>query len=183
LANTISNTMYDNATARVIDIFDHLENPGVDAGAILAYVLVKLFMLFMGVILIAPIAFGFVALGMGAVLWPVFIPWIIVPKLSWLFWNPTTYMLKYSFFRVFATMLTFVFAGVMVQLIDGAVYQDLPNHQYSLAQFDGLLLIGMIGIGAVCTWMVLKLPSLVGDWFGGSANAGNSFPSMVFARS
>lgn len=185
LANTLNNSRYDQMVSRVVAIADHLERPGWDVWAIATYVMVEVDMMFMGAVLLLPIGLGFIALGMGSLVWPLAIPWIIVPRMSWLFWNGLSYMLKYSFYRVWAAMLTYVWAGIMVQCVDNLVFQDLPGGSYSLAQFTAKTVIALIFLNGCCLWMVVYLPSMLSDWFGGGASGGGRFmPGVVnFVRS
>jgi hypothetical protein len=49
---------------------------------------------------------SFVMVGIGSILGSLFIPWLMVQRLNWLFWNWIQFMLQYSFFQVIAAALT-----------------------------------------------------------------------------
>jgi hypothetical protein len=107
------------------------------------------------------------------VLGPIFIPWLIVPRLSWLFWNWIQFMLQYSFYRVVASALTFVWTTVMVKFFESAVQGD-----YSLAHFLIMLVpLGMLNIGMI--FSVFRVTSFVSDLFKGTAAAGGGLAGSV----
>jgi hypothetical protein len=116
---------------------------------------------------------AFVFIGLGSLLGPLFIPWLIVPRMSWLFWNWLSFMLQYSFYRVVASALTYIWATVLVNFIDRSVHGD-----YSLAHFLVLLVpLGMLNIGLAVS--VLKIGGAVSDLFKGGAQAGSNLAGSV----
>jgi type IV secretory pathway VirB6-like protein len=116
---------------------------------------------------------AFVFIGLGSLLGPLFIPWLVVPKLSWLFWNWVQFMLQYSFYRVVASALTYVWATVFINFIDSSVHGN-----YTLAHFLVLLVpLGVLNIGLL--FSVVKIGSVVSDLFKGAAAAGSNFASTV----
>lgn len=120
-------------------------------------------------VLFAANILAFVFIGIGSLLGPLFIPWLVVPKLNWLFWNWVQFMLQYSFYRVVASALTYVWANVLVTFIDKSVHGD-----YTLAHFLTLLVpLGVLNIGLV--YSVFKIGGVVGDLFRGTASTGSSF--------
>jgi hypothetical protein len=187
LANTIENTRYDLFMNRVVDVASNLQKPtitiySIDVWAIGMYWLVEIDMWILGAILLVPIALSFIAIGMGAIQFPLVIPCMMWPRLSHYFWSGLNYIIKYSFYRVWAAMLTFVWAGIMVQFLDHIILPDLPNHTYSLAQFTGMTPIVMILLNGACIYMVFYLPRMLQDFFGGGASAGSTFlPAVVNA--
>jgi hypothetical protein len=185
LANTISASRYDMALGRIIYVLDHLEKPtislttGVDLSAIVLYLFVTADMWFLGGILMLPMLLGFVALGIISVVWPVFIPWLMVPRLSYLFWNSLNAVIKYSFYRVFAQALTFVWAGICMQCIDHLVFPDLPDHTYSMAQFTATVIVSFVALTGGCIACIVAFPGIVTDMISGGASAGSRFLSSA----
>lgn len=174
LANIIANSRFDSAMQRVLDIANNLQHPALDAWAILTYINVEVQMWFIGGLLLLPIGLGFIAIGLGAVFLPLVIPFMMVPRLSWLFWSGITYMVKYSFYRVWAVMLTYVWAGILIRFLDSSIFTDMPNNTYSLAQFTGMVPIVLIFLNGLCMWTCLCLPGFLADFFNGTASTGGS---------
>jgi hypothetical protein len=111
--------------------------------------------------------------GIGSLLGPLFIPFLVVPRLSWLFWNWLSFMLQYSFYQVVASALVFVWTNVLVNFIDRSVHGD-----YALAHFFILLVpLGMLNIGLI--FSVFRITSFVSDLFKGTAAAGNNLAGSV----
>jgi type IV secretory pathway VirB6-like protein len=116
---------------------------------------------------------GFVAVGIGSLLGPLFIPFLVVPRLNWLFWNWLSFMLQYSFYQVVASALVFVWTNVLVNFIDRSIHGD-----YTLAHFFVLLIpLGMLNIGLA--FSVFRITSFVSDLFKGAAAAGGNLTGSV----
>lgn len=114
---------------------------------------------------------AFVMLGIGSLLGPLFIPWLVVSRLNWLFWNWIQFMLQYSFFQVVAAALTNVWAVVLLNFINNAVHGD-----YSLAHLLLILVpLGLLQFGFVVC--VLQSRSIVTDLFRGTVSAGGNLAS------
>jgi hypothetical protein len=189
LADVIESTRYDEAMKRCSFIMDHLESPeidmwhgAIDAHGLFAYVLVEVVMAILGAILMLPMMVGVIFLGIGALIWPLFIPWLIVPRMSWLFWNSLSYIIKYSFYPLFSVAITFVLSGVLVQMIDHALTLDKQTEiagkvvqQYSLQQFTGMTLITFVAIIPMAIWSMKEMPNALRELFSGSAGAGSTF--------
>jgi hypothetical protein len=116
---------------------------------------------------------SFVMVGIGSIVGPLFIPWLMVQRLNWLFWNWLQFMLQYSFFQVIAAALTNVWATVLLNFWSNAIHGD-----YSLAHLAVLIVpLGLLNIGfLVCIW---KAPSITSDLFRGTASAGGNLAGSV----
>jgi hypothetical protein len=185
LANTISMSRYDMALQRIIYVADNLEKPafslttGIDISAIILYAFVTFDMWLLGGFLMIPMLLGFVAFGIISVIWPVFIPWLMVPRMSYLFWNSLNAAIKYNFFRVAAQALTFVWAGIIMSCIDHLVFPDMPGHTYSIGQFTTKVVISLLGLNMACIVCIFALPGIVTDMISGGASAGGKFLTAV----
>jgi hypothetical protein len=159
---TSLNTFNDAISAALAGI----EKPGLDMLMVPIYLGTLGFMACMQGILFAVTILGFIAVGIGGLLGPLFIPWLMVPKLSWLFWNWVTFMLEYSFYRIIASAVIFIWSNVLVNFMGSAV-----NGDYSLAHFVVLLApLAMLSIGMLYT--VFRITSFVHDLFKGASSAG-----------
>lgn len=165
-AGTLDLTVLDNLLTKVNAIVSGTEQPSfLNPLMIVVYFSILLDMVLIQGILFAVNILAFVFIGIGSLLGPLFIPWLVVPKLSWLFWNWVQFMLQYSFYRVVASALTYVWATVLVTFIDKSVHGD-----YTLAHFLLLLVpLGVLNIGLL--YSVFKIGSVVSDLFKGTAGA------------
>jgi type IV secretory pathway VirB6-like protein len=137
------------------------------------YYLILIDMTIIEGVLFAVNILAFVFIGIGTLLGPLFIPWLIVPRLNWLFWNWVQFMLQYSFYRVAASALTFIWATVLANFIDKSVHGD-----YTLAHFLILLVpLGVLNIGLMVS--VFKIGGVVSDLFKGVAAAGSNFAGAL----
>lgn len=116
---------------------------------------------------------AFVMVGIGSLLGPLFIPWLMVQRLNWLFWNWLQFMLQYSFFQIVAAALTNVWATVLLNFCSNAIHGD-----YSLAHLAILLVpLGLLNVGfLVCLW---KSGTITADLFRGAASAGSNLAGNV----
>jgi hypothetical protein len=174
LAATIDLTSLNTLMDRIWDIIGHTEQPGITNPIMLViYFSLLIDMVLIQGILFAVTVLGFIAVGIGSVLGPLFIPWLIVPRLSWLFWNWVQFMLQYSFYRVVASALIYVWSTVIVKFLDSSVQGD-----YSLAHFLIMLVpLGMLNIGMI--FSVFRVTSFVSDLFKGTAAAGGGLAGSV----
>lgn len=186
LTDVIQSSQYDEAMKRCSFIMDHLESPNTglfsgigDFHALLAYGIVEGTMFLLGSLIMLPMMVSVIFLGIGALIWPLFIPWLMVPRMSWLFWNALSYILKYSFYRLFAVAITFVISGVLIQMIDHSLTLDMQAQiaghtveEYSLAQFTGLTLIEIGSLVPMSLWAIKELPNALRELFSGTAGAG-----------
>lgn len=173
-ANWIDQERLDILFQHIADLVKNLQHPSfADWAMIPVYWFVEIDMFLIEGILFAATALGFVALGIGALLGPLFIPWLLVPRLSWLFWNWLSFMLQYSFYRVVAAALTYVWASATIGFFDHAV-----NGNYSLAYWVALL-PAMVVLTIALAWSIVKITSYTHDLFHGSSSAGGGFLGVL----
>ena len=160
--------------AAISDILKQAEQPGAWNVFLtgIYYMMLGLMVVVQGV-LFAVTIMGFVAVGIGTVVGPVCIPWLIVPRMSWLFWNWLSYMMQYSFYKVVASALMFVWSNVMVNFLNAQVAGD-----YTMAHFLLLLApLAMLTIGMA--YSVFKVTVFANDLFKGGASAGAAMGDKV----
>jgi hypothetical protein len=173
-AATIDLTIFDTLLGKMNAVVNGTERPSIANPLMVGvYYLILIDMTVIEGVLFAVNILAFVFLGIGSLLGPIFIPWLIVPRLNWLFWNWVQFMLQYSFYRVVASALTYIWATVLVSFIDHSIHGD-----YSLAHFLVILVpLGMLNIGLAVS--VFKIGCVVSDLFKGAAAAGASFAGTV----
>jgi len=170
LAATIDITSLNTLLGHIQAILGGTERPSISNPLLLfvyLYILIEMAML--EGILFAVTVLGFIAIGIGSVLGPLFIPWLMVPRLGWLFWNWVQFMLQYSFHRVVASALIYIWTTVLVNFLDSSIHGD-----YSLAHFTIMLVpLTVLNVGMI--FSVFKISSFVGDLFKGTAGTGAGF--------
>lgn len=119
------------------------------------------------------IAFGYLALGTVLVIGPVLIPFMIVPKLDFLFWSWLKALIKYSFYPVVASIVLLGICQIMLSVLN----TTLPTAGEIAISF-GQIPILMIVFGAGL-YAIFKIPSLVQDIFSGSASAGGGLQAAI----
>jgi type IV secretory pathway VirB6-like protein len=169
-SGTLDLGILDTLLGKMSEIVSGVQQPSIlNPLMLVVYAVILIDMILIQGILFAVNILAFVFIGIGSLLGPLFIPWLVVPKLSWLFWNWVQFMLQYSFYRVIASALTYVWATVLVTFIDSSIHGD-----YSLAHFLLLLVpLGVLNIGLL--FSVFKVGSVVSDLFKGAASGGSGF--------
>ena len=107
----------------------------------------------------AVIAYGLVATAVCVLMGPIFVPFLIVPKLDWLFWGWFKAFLGFAFYQVVAAGFLFIFAKVLLGLF--AVIGPLSiSNAY-------LILPALIVTLTVCVYGLLKIPDLTASILSG----------------
>ena len=174
LSSNIDLASLDTLLARIAAIATGTERPSIfNPLELFVFASIMVDMIAIEGILFGVTILGFVAVGIGSVIGPIFIPFLIVPRLNWLFWNWLSFMLQYSFYQVVASALVFVWTNVLVNFIDRSIHGD-----YTLAHFFVLLVpLGMLNIGLA--FSVFRVTSFVSDLFKGAAAAGGNLAGGV----
>ena len=60
------------------------------------------------------IGFGLIAQAVLLLVGPVFVPFLVVPKMDWLFWGWFKAFLQYSFYQVVASALVYIFGKLQL---------------------------------------------------------------------
>jgi hypothetical protein len=173
-AGTMDLTVLNLLLAKIGAIIANAEHPSFwDPEMFFAYCMMTLDLVLMQGILFGLNILSFVWIGMLQLLGPLFIPWLIVPRLSFLFWNWLQSLLQYSFYRVVASGLTYIWATVFVRFIDNVVHAD-----YSLAHLFLILVpLGMLNIGLL--FCVVRVSAFVNDLFRGGSSSGGGLSGAI----
>src|SRR5260221_6827052 len=155
--------------ARSLELtFDHLDElwqrfVQPDAWSILAnliYWLLLIAVTIAKVLSLAIVAFGLIASAVCALLGPIFVPFIIVPKLDWLFWSWFKAFLQYSFMPVVAFAFLMVFERFIFQYLT-TLPPGITEDLYLVYGVQALVIIGVLTVG------ILLIPSLTSSIFSG----------------
>jgi hypothetical protein len=173
LAGIIDLSSLNSLLSAINDATHKAQKPDNDFLMVFVYVCVLIDMILIEGVLFAVTVLGFVAIGIGSLLGPLFIPWLIVPRVSWLFWNWLQFMLQYSFYRVLSSALVYIWANAIVRFFTNSIQQDysLPHLLLLIAPF------GMLNIGLF--FSIFKITSFVSDLFKGTAAAGSGITSSL----
>jgi hypothetical protein len=109
----------------------------------------------------AVIAYGLVATAVCVLIGPIFVPFLIVPKLDWLFWGWFKAFLGFSFYQVVAAAFLFIFAKVLLGLF-GVIGPLSISNAY-------MILPALFVTLMVCVYGLLKIPDLTASILGGRA--------------
>ena len=119
-------------------------------------------------------AFGYVALGVGAVLGPLSIMLAQLPWFKHLLHNWIQYMFKYAMWRLVASAIVYIWGNTMLSYFTWVVGND-----YTAGHFVSILM-GFITITIAFVYSLLMVPSLVNDLYGG-AHSGGAASAGMFA--
>jgi len=111
------------------------------------------------------IAFGFLAEGVIVLLGPLFIPFLMVPKLDFIFWGWLKAFIQYGFYPIVANAFLYVIGSFITSQ---TIYQSLSLSQLMSSVVPVLVII------LVSIFSVFKIPTLVNHIFSGISGAGSS---------
>ncbi len=174
LASVINIEVMNEFLSKVSAIVANTPWPGfLNLFLVVIYVGVLINMAIAEIALFAIIAFGYVAAGVLILVGPLFVPFFIVPRLSWLFWGWFRSLITYAFYQVIANAFVYVWCTVLNTFIDNTVAGD-----YSLGHF-AVLLVPMAMLNVSFLIGLLKVPALTADLFSGATSAGAGIASGI----
>lgn len=113
------------------------------------------------------ISFGYVALGILALLGPIFIPFFIVPKLDWLFWGWLKSFMQYAFYPVVANGILYFITAIVTKF-----FQKFTNlGAWDVAEL-AMALPGITIVIVAAVISIISIPKIVGNIFSGSSGQG-----------
>jgi hypothetical protein len=114
------------------------------------------------------IAFGYLALGVVIGIGPILIPFLLVPKLDFLFWGWLKSMIKYSFYPVVGKLFLLIICQLVTTLITALSPSPAGVLILSFGQSFILMLFMLFGV-----YGIFKIPSLITDIFNGASSTGD----------
>ena len=152
-------------------LFDFLSG----AGSLVWTFVILLFNTACAALLIAAIAAGRVAAGACAVLGPLFIPWLFVPRMDFLFWGWLRSYLQFSFY----TAVGWTFLALCTFMLDGVWRAVPPGLSSKISWFFYSATVLLVAVMAM-----FKVHSLTHSIFhgGGSFTSGASAVAARAAR-
>ena len=164
LANQLSLSTAQELDQRLNAIYDGMSLPTLALSVIeiIHYVVVCLCILAAEAALTFVLSFGYIAMAIGVLTGPVFIPFFIVPQMEWLFWGWLKFFLQYSFYPVIAYAYLFVFGNLLIHVVD-AHPPPYDGVWMTLFFFPLVCLLLAFTVG------ITKIPALVSSVFSGRA--------------
>ena len=144
-----------------------------DARDFLIYVIVTLLIAVLELAMFIVTGFGYLALGTVLVIGPILIPFMIVPKLDFLFWSWLKALIKYSFYPVIGNIVLLGICQIMLSVLN----TTLPaggQIVITITQIPILVIVFCAGLYAI-----FKIPGLVQDIFSGTASAGSGMQAAI----
>ena len=137
------------------------------------YLIITLLIAVLELAMFIVIGFGYLALGAVLVIGPILIPFMIVPKLDFLFWSWLKALIKYSFYPVVGNIVLLGICQIMLSTLN-ATFPLAGQIAFNIVQLPILIIVFAAGLYAI-----FKIPSLVGDIFSGAANAGSGVQAAI----
>jgi hypothetical protein len=139
----------------------------------MTYLIITLLVALLELAMFIVIGFGYLALGAVLVIGPVLIPFMIVPKLDFLFWSWLKALIKYSFYPVIGNIVLLGICQLMLSILNTTL-PTAGQIVITITQIPILIIVFAAGLYAI-----FKIPSLVGDIFSGAANAGSGVQAAI----
>src|SRR6185369_11703502 len=139
----------------------------------LLYLVITLLVAFLELGMFIIVGFGYLALGAVLVVGPILIPFMIVPKLDFLFWSWLKALIKYSFYPVIKNIILLSICQIMLSILNTTL-PTAGQIVITITQIPILIIVFAAGLYAT-----FKIPSLVGDIFSGAANAGSGVQATI----
>ena|SRR5579863_313303 len=177
MADLVGNTTQQQMMAKLDQITNGIASMSsfsfFHARDFVIYLIVTLMIAVLELAMFIVIGFGYLALGAVLIIGPILIPFMLVPKLDFLFWSWLKALIKYSFYPVVGNIVIMGVCQIMLSILNvipGTGSQIAVN----ILQIPILAVVFCTGIYAV-----FKIPSLVQDIFSGSASAGSGLQSAI----
>jgi type IV secretory pathway VirB6-like protein len=166
LANTITQAEIATLVNRLATFYQSMEVPGItDVTAMLCYIIIVALLIVCGALAFVMVAFGLIAEAVCVLLGPVFIPWLLLPRMDWLFWGWIRSLAQYAFFQVVAAAVVYIIGNTICPALD-VLPPTIPVE--TLVGYIMVLPIMLIaGIYAL-----LRIPQITNSIFSGNAGGG-----------
>jgi TrbL/VirB6 plasmid conjugal transfer protein len=165
---------FDNIYRHFDELTAHFMQP--DAWSILANLMYWTVLLLVAVakaLSLAVIAFGLIASAVCALLGPIFVPFLIVPRLDWLFWGWLKSFVQYSFIPVVAIAFLMIFEQFVFRYVT-TLPPTITSAEYGVYGFQAVAVIATFCVG------IMLVPSLTNSIFTGTSGQ-SAFSGMVSA--
>jgi hypothetical protein len=181
MADLVGTTTQQQMLSKLNDISTGIQDMGefsmLHARDFIIYLLITLLIAVLELAMFIVVGFGYLALGAILIIGPILIPFVLVPKLDFLFWSWLKALIKYSFYPVVGNIILLGISQIMLSVLNTTLLtQGLTAGRIavSMTQVPILAVVFLAGV-----YSIFKIPSLVGDIFSGAANAGSGVQQAV----
>ncbi|MGH9636074.1 MAG: type IV secretion system protein [Candidatus Angelobacter sp.] len=181
MADLVGTTTQQQMLSKLNDISTGIQDMSafsmLHARDFIIYLLITLLIAVLELAMFIVVGFGYLALGAILIIGPILIPFMLVPKLDFLFWSWLKALIKYSFYPVVGNIILLGISQIMLSVLNTTLLsQGLTAGRIavSMTQVPILAVVFLAGI-----YSIFKIPSLVGDIFSGAANAGSGVQQAV----
>ena len=167
---------FDNIYRHFDELTDHFMQP--DAWSILANLMYWTVLLLVAVakaLSLAVIAFGLIASAVCGLLGPIFVPFLIVPRLDWLFWGWLKSFVQYSFIPVVAIAFLMIFEQFIFRYVT-TLPQGITEAEYGIYALQAVAVIITFVVG------MLLVPALTSNIFSGGGGESILSPRIAVGR-
>src|SRR5215470_2952477 len=100
---------------KVTEVEQGMEQPSaINFHETLTFVVLYVILATIQAVVLMIIGFGLIAQAVLLLVGPVFVPFLVVPKMDWLFWGWFKAFLQYSFYQVVASAFVYIFAQLLL---------------------------------------------------------------------
>lgn len=177
MADLVGTTMQQQMLTKLDQIMNGLSSMSsfsfFHARDFLIYIIITILIALLELAMFIVIGFGYLALGVVLVIGPILIPFMIVPKLDFLFWSWLKALIKYSFYPVIGNIVLLGICQIMLSILN----TTLPTSgQIVITVLQLPILIVVLAAGL---YAIFKIPGLVQDIFAGTASSGGGLQAAI----
>jgi len=174
LSSTIKLDLVNQFLAKASAVTNGLQKPSMfDMMGTLVFESVLFLMCLADAAMFAVTSIGFVATGIGGLLGPLFIPLILIPSWERRFWSWVDFMIVYSFYRVVATAVIFIWATMLNRFFDQVVGLD-----YSIGHMLAII-PAMAMVMLAFAWSIFKVHTFTVELVGSGGGLGSQFSNSL----
>lgn len=164
-ANVLNQSMITQVMGRLSALFSNMETPGIAAVGfnvieVIRWMITVIALLAAAASIYIVVGMSFILAGIAILLGPIFVPFVIVPGFTFMFWGWLKCLLVTSFIQVTGAAYLFVMGSLLINTVDRAG-TDLSAPQLALFSFTLPVLLVAFAYG------MLKIPGFTNDLFAG----------------
>jgi TrbL/VirB6 plasmid conjugal transfer protein len=181
MADLVGTTTQQQMLSKLNDISNGIQEMGefsmLHARDFIIYLLITLLIAVLELAMFIVVGFGYLALGSILIIGPILIPFVLVPKLDFLFWSWLKALVKYSFYPVVGNIILLGISQIMLSVLNTTLLSQGVTAGGIVVSMNQVPILAVVFLAGI--YSIFKIPSLVGDIFSGAANAGNGVQQAV----
>ncbi len=181
MADLVGTTIQQQMLAKLNDILNGISATNAFSffhiRDFITYLTVTLLIAVLEMAMFIVVGFGYLALGAVLIVGPILIPFMLVPKLDFLFWSWIKALIKYSFYPVVGNIILLGISQIMLSVLNATLLSQGLTAGRVVVGAEQIPILAVIFLAGA--YSVFKIPSLVTDIFSGAANAGNGIQQAV----